>query len=198
MSALSSAVLDATADELSSSLGRALGDRVTEGALPDGRDPAGRAGSPPPSLRVGVDLVPVADVAAAVERMGRRYLYRVFTPHERACARIGAAARPSARSRYSAQALAARFAAKEAAVKALRPHGVRPEWRSIEVRRMDGGWCALRLTGLAADLAAEAGISELSLSITHEPLVAAACVVGVSSGDVPARGRTSPPERKGL
>lgn len=182
MSARSSAVLDATADELTSSLRLVLGD----------------AGSPPPPLRVGVDLVPVADVAAAVERMGRRYLYRVFTPHERACARIGRAARRSDRSRYSAQALAARFAAKEAAVKALRPHGARPEWRSIEVRRMDGGWCELRLTGLAADLAAEAGISELSLSITHEPMVAAACVVGVSRGDLPARGRTSSPERKGL
>jgi holo-[acyl-carrier protein] synthase len=198
MSALSSAVLDATADELSSSLRLALADRVSGQVGPEGRGAAGGAASSPTPLRVGVDLVPVADVAASVERMGRRYLYRVFTPHERACARIGHAARPSARTRYSTQVLAARFAAKEAAVKALRPHGVRPEWRSIEVRRMDGGWCELRLTGLAADLAAEAGISELSLSITHEPMVAAACVVGVSRGDLPARGRTSPPERKGL
>ena len=42
----------------------------------------------------------------------------------------------------------------------------------------DGGWCELRLSGLAADLAAEAGISELSVSITHEAPVAAAVVVG--------------------
>jgi holo-[acyl-carrier protein] synthase len=189
MSARPSAVLDATADELSSSLRLAHADRVS--------GPAAPAVSSPPPLRVGVDLVVVDDVAASVERLGRRYLYRVFTPHERACARIGRGARSSGRPRYSPQVLAARFAAKEAAVKALRPHGVRPEWRSIEVRRMDGGWCALRLTGLAADLAAEAGISELSLSITHEPMVAAACVVGVSSGGVPARGRTSPPDRKG-
>jgi holo-[acyl-carrier protein] synthase len=197
MSALSSAVLEATADELSSSLRRVLGDRVTGVVGSEGRGPTGGAVSPP-TLRVGVDLVPVADVAASVEGMGRRYLYRIFTPHERACARIGHVAPPSARPRYSNEVLASRFAAKEAAVKALRPHGVRPEWRSIEVRRMDGGWCELRLTGLAADLAAEAGISELSVSISHEPTVAAACVVGVSSGDVPARCRPSPPERKGL
>lgn len=198
MSALSSAVLEATADELSSSLRSALGDRVTGAVAPEGRGPAGRPVSLPTTLRVGVDLVPVADVAASVERMGRRYLYRIFTPHERACARIGNAARQAARPVYSTQVLAARFAAKEAAVKALRPPGVRPEWRSIEVHRMDGGWCELRLTGLAADLAAEAGISELSVSITHEPMVAAACVVGVSSGDVPAGRRTSPPDRRGL
>ena len=198
MSALSSAVLEATADELSSSLRSALGGWVTGAVGREGRGPAGRSGSASPTLRVGVDLVPVADVAASVERMGRRYLYRIFTPHERACARIGNVARPPAGPVYSTQLLAARFAAKEAVVKALRPHGVRPEWRSIEVHRMEGGWCELRLTGLAADLAAEAGISELSVSITHEPMLAAACVVGMSSGDVPARGRMSPPDRRRL
>jgi len=195
MSAPSSAVLGATAEELASSARSALGDRVTGAG---GRGPAGRSPAAPPGLRVGVDLVPVADVAASVERMGRRYLYRIFTAHERACARIGNMDRPPTRSIYSAQVLAARFAAKEAVVKALRPHGARPEWRSIEVHRTDGGWCELRLTGLAADLAAEAGISELSVSITHEPMLAAACVVGVSSGHVPAGRRTSPPDRRGL
>jgi len=145
-----------------------------------------------------VDLVPVDEVAASVERLGRRYLYRIFTPHERACARIGNVTRLPGGPVYSVQALAARFAAKEAALKALRPQGARPEWRSIEVHRMDGGWCELRLTGLAADLAAEAGISELSVSITHEPVLAAACVVGVSRGDVPAGRRGQPEDRRGL
>ncbi len=130
-------------------------------------------------LRVGVDLVPVADVAASVDRLGRRYLYRIFTPHERACARVDAMGghHPSG---YSAESLAARFAAKEAAVKVLRPSGPRPEWRTIEVRRMDGGWCELRLSGLAASLAAQAGITTLAVSVTHEPMMAAACVVGAA------------------
>ncbi len=164
----------------------------------------------PGSLRVGVDLVPVADVAESVARLGRRYLYRVFTPHERACARIGADPfggspspdgdrRPSACG-YSTESLAARFAAKEAALKVLRPVGARPEWRSIEVRRVAGGWCELRLSGTAATLATEAGITSLAVSVTHEPTVAAACVVGMigtSRGDAPAWRRTSPPDRRG-
>ena len=107
-----------------------------------------------------MDLVPVADVAASVERLGRRYLYRVFTPHERACARIGRRERPVRPAPTRHESLAARFAAKEAAVKVLRPTGARPEWRSIEVHRAVGGWCELRLSGLAARLAAEAGITD--------------------------------------
>jgi holo-[acyl-carrier protein] synthase len=135
--------------------------------------------APSEPLRVGVDLVPVADVAASVDRLGRRYLYRLFTPHERACARVDALGghHPSG---YSVESLAARFAAKEAAVKVLRPVGPRPEWRSIEVRRTDGGWCELRLSGLAASLAAQAGITTLAVSVTHEPMMAAACVVGTA------------------
>ena len=158
-------------------------------------------------LRVGIDLVPVAEVAESVSRLGRRYLYRVFTPHERACARMGAdrwrrsCPPPVAGgvdiAGYSMESLAARFAAKEAAVKVLRPVAARPEWRSIEVRRVEGGWCELRLTGLAADLAAEAGITTLAVSVTHEPKMAAACVVGTRRGGVPAWRRTPPPDRRG-
>lgn len=156
---------------------------------------------------VGVDLVPVADVAASVARLGRRYLYRIFTPHERACSRldaIGSGSSPAPigggdpqHSGYSMESLAARFAAKEAAVKVLRPTGPRPEWRNIEVRRMDGGWCELRLNGLAASLAAESGITALAVSVTHEPMMAAACVVGSRRGDGPVSNRTPPPDWRG-
>jgi len=165
------------------------------------------------SLRVGVDLVSVSDVAASVSRLGRRYLYRVFTPHERACARLGdgleslsvidgskthAARFNGGPVAYSAQSLAGRFAAKEAAVKVLRPRGARPEWRSIEVHRVVGGWCELRLSGLAALLAAEAGITTLAVSVTHEPMMAAACVVAMGRGDAVAWYRKSSPEKKGI
>jgi len=168
---------------------------------------------PSDSMRVGMDLVPVAEVAASVERLGRRYLYRVFTPHERACARVGSpvetapvtgTAGPGAgrgvrsSAPYSMQSLAGRFAAKEAAVKVLRPRGARPEWRSIEVRRVAGGWCELRLSGLAAVLAAEAGISTLAVSVTHEPMMAAACVVAMSEGGATAWHRKSSPEQEGM
>ena len=57
-----------------------------------------------------------------------------------------------------AAGLAARFAAKEAAIKALRPAGPQPDWRSIEVRRDPEGWCDMHLTGEAARLAEIAGV----------------------------------------
>ena len=61
---------------------------------------------------------------------------------------------------YSYESLAARFAAKEAMVKVLRPVGARPEWRDIEVHRADSGWCEIRLSGRAAAMADEAGIEQ--------------------------------------
>lgn len=79
---------------------------------------------------------------------------------------------------WACDSLAARFAAKEAVVKVLRPSADRPEWRSIEVHRMAAGWCEIRLTGRAAALAEAEGITEFAVSLTHEPPVAAAVVVG--------------------
>ena len=146
------------------------------------------------SLRVGIDLVSVSDVMASVERFGDQYVRRIFTPHEVDCCRGGGrgeepvpaaetvptpATVPTAGPCYSYESLAARFAAKEATVKALRPVGARPDWRDIEVHRSSDGWTEIRLFGKAAVLAAEAGIDELAVSLTHEGSTAAAVVVGV-------------------
>jgi holo-[acyl-carrier protein] synthase len=128
-------------------------------------------------------------VAESVATFGDRYLHRIYTPQELASSRNptdaaamseGAATSggSEAGSGYSYQSLAARFAAKEAAVKVLRPVGPRPAWRSIEVVRKPDGWCELRLTGLAARLAADAGIDRWAVSLTHEATMAAAVVVG--------------------
>ena len=117
------------------------------------------------SIRVGTDLTRVADVAASIACFGDRYLRRLFTEHE--LASTGAAP----------ERLAARFAAKEATVKVLRPAGAQPDWRSIEVRRDEVGACHLRLSGTAAAMARAAGITELAVSLTHEHDLAAAVVV---------------------
>ena len=122
-----------------------------------------------PRCRVGVDVTSVDEVAEALA--APRYLERVYTDHERACC-TGAPA-------VVAAGLAARFAAKEAVVKVLRPVGPRPPWRSIEVRRIAGGACELALSGAARELADEAGIAELTLSLTHEGPWAAAVVVAL-------------------
>jgi holo-[acyl-carrier protein] synthase len=148
-----------------------------------GQFPAeGSRGDRSPAIRVGVDLVALADVMASVERFGDRYLQRIFTPHEIACCRLDLGPRDPVR-RYSLESLAARFAAKEATVKVLRPIGPRPEWRSIEVFRTEGGWCEIRLRGRASALADLAGIDRWAVSLTHEASMAAAVVVGVGRGD---------------
>jgi holo-[acyl-carrier protein] synthase len=122
------------------------------------------------ALRVGIDLVPVTTVEDALRAHGERYLARVYTEDEaRDCT--------GADGRVDAERLAARFAAKEATLKVLRPIDGGIPWRSIEVRRRPEGWVALELTGPAAALAERAGVADLALSITHEGGFASAVVV---------------------
>jgi len=135
------------------------------------------------SIRVGADVAPVHQVAESVARFGDRYLRRVYTEHEIA----SCAGSPS----VAAAGLAARFAAKEATIKVLRPLGHQPDWRSMEVRREQGGWCRMSLSGHAATLAHEAGIAEMEVSLTHDEDIAAAVVVALchsssESADQPA------------
>jgi holo-[acyl-carrier protein] synthase len=125
-------------------------------------------------VRVGLDLTLVADVADAVTRFGARYVERIYTEHER----TSCVGEPD----VVAAGLAARFAAKEAAIKVLRPRQDPPAWRDIEVRRQPGGACSLRFTGRAAELADAAGIEATSLSMTHEAGLAAAVVVACTDG----------------
>jgi len=131
-------------------------------------DPLSEAQATPPACRVGVDLAALSDVQAGLDAHGERYLRRVFTPHELDCCRT-----PSG---WSLQSLAARYAAKEATIKVLQPSGYQPDWNSMEVRRQPDGSCALVLSGTAAAMAEEAGITSLSLSMTHEGAYAAAVV----------------------
>jgi holo-[acyl-carrier protein] synthase len=123
------------------------------------------------SDRVGVDLVDVREVAASVERFGDRYLSRVFT---RAETNYALAANDPI---VTARRLAARFAAKEATVKALTAgdRGINP--RDIEVVRLEDGAVVLALSGAAFAAAREAGGSSLALSVSHEGPWAIAVVI---------------------
>jgi holo-[acyl-carrier protein] synthase len=123
------------------------------------------------AIRVGADVVAIHQVAESVESFGARYLERVYTEHELSSC-VGSPATRTA-------SLAARFAAKEATIKVLRPRGHQPDWRSVEVRRDPGGWCTMALSGHASALADQAGIAELAVSLTHEGDVAAAVVVAL-------------------
>lgn len=120
-------------------------------------------------MGTGVDIVEVPRIAETIARFGERFLRRVFTEGEiRYCD-----AKANRAERY-----AARFAAKEAALKALGTglrHGV--AWRQIEVRRQPGGRPMLALGGKAAEIAAQLGIQRASLSLSHTAQHAIAQVI---------------------
>jgi holo-[acyl-carrier protein] synthase len=116
---------------------------------------------------VGVDLTPVSRMEKALAAHPERLEARLFTDGERAYCRGHAAA---------GQHFAARFAAKEAALKALGvPEGLR--WHELEVVNAADGAPRLVLTGNAAAAAARAGIRKLHLSLTHADDSAVAFVV---------------------
>ena len=123
------------------------------------------------TIRVGSDVLSVQQVTESVARFGERYLQRVYTEHELR----SASGSPPVR----AARLAARFAAKEATIKVLRPVSHQPDWRSMEVQRHKEGWCTMALSGHAITLAEKAGITELAVSLTHDGDIAAAVVVAL-------------------
>jgi holo-[acyl-carrier protein] synthase len=126
---------------------------------------------------LGIDLVAVTEVAAAVERFGGRYVNRVYTPSEIAyCTAHGRSARSAAPH------FAARFAAKEATFKALRGGDEPLDWRSIEVVRRADGSCTLSLHGAARRLARERGLTAIDVSLSHDGDYAVAVVVGEARG----------------
>jgi len=122
-------------------------------------------------IRVGIDLASVADVADALAMHGDHYLRRVFTDRE-----VGECR--DAEGSVDPERLAARFAAKEAALKAL---AAPPEFglalTCIEVTTGRHGAPELSLGERASELARRAGVGALSLSLTHEGAYAAAVVV---------------------
>jgi holo-[acyl-carrier protein] synthase len=126
-------------------------------------------------VAVGIDLVAVDEVQEAVACFGDRYLRRVFTEHELACSTGDGVVR--------ARHLAARYAAKEATMKALGPTDYLPAWRSIEVRQDASGRCKLRLSGHAAELARRACLDDFAVSLSHEKNLAAAVVFALGQSE---------------
>ena len=116
-------------------------------------------------------MTSVAGVRDSIDTHGQHYLDRVYTGDELAECRSPAG--------LDAERLAARFAVKEAAMKVLRPaEDDAVPWNTIEVRHPDAsGTVEIELSGRAAELAAAAGLGELSASLTHEAEFAAAVVV---------------------
>jgi holo-[acyl-carrier protein] synthase len=117
----------------------------------------------------GIDIAEVPRIRRAIERFGDRFLHRIFTAGEmRYCD-----SKANRMERY-----AARFAAKEAAMKALGTgwnHGVR--WRDCEVTRLPGGRPTMAFHGVAAEFATRLGVKNTALSISHTAEQAIAQVI---------------------
>lgn len=120
-------------------------------------------------LGVGVDIIEIARIRAALEhpRTGERFRTRVFTPEEITYC---------TRRRNGHESFAARFAAKEAMMKAL---GRAVGWREIEVTRGNGP-PSIRLHGRAQAHAETMGISRINLSLSHTAEMAIAYVIAES------------------
>ena len=120
-------------------------------------------------LGTGVDLAEVARIRASIERYGERFVQRIYTPKEIAYVE---------RKANKFERYAARFAAKEAAMKALGTgwsHGVR--WIDLEVTNLPSGRPTMALHGVAGKIAAHLGVKSVHLSLTHTAEMAQAYVL---------------------
>jgi holo-[acyl-carrier protein] synthase len=118
---------------------------------------------------LGLDIAEIDRIEAAIKRHGAPFLERLFTPAEVSYCE---------QHRNQFERYAARFAAKEAAMKALGTgwsRGVR--WRDIEVARQPSGKPTLQLAGAARRIADGLGVKNISLSITHSGNLALAQVI---------------------
>lgn len=119
-------------------------------------------------LKTGIDLIEIPRIQAALERHGERFLKRVYTELE------------VFECRGRADALAVRFAAKEAASKALGT-GIGPiAWREVETLHKWSGEPYLVLHGSAERIAAELGLTVWAVSLSHTRDLATAVVVASS------------------
>ncbi|MDA8236689.1 MAG: holo-ACP synthase [Chloroflexi bacterium] len=123
--------------------------------------------APEGTAEIGLDIVRVDRIRAALARFGDRFVARVLTPGE---------------ARYvrgRSETFAGRWAAKEAVSKVLGlgVHGI--GWREIEIERLPTGQPAVRLHGRAAARADQLGVARVAVSITHEREYALAIAFGV-------------------
>src|SRR5690242_4830169 len=119
---------------------------------------------------IGIDAVSIdrMDRAAGSGERGRRFRERVFTEHERSTCEA---------RRNPAECFAARFAAKEAVMKALGADGIAFAFRDIEVKRANSGAPSIVLHGRVAEKARALGAGRIHVSLTHAAPLALASVV---------------------
>ena len=129
-------------------------------------------------LAVGVDIIEVERISQGIARYGDRFCDRFFTPTERE------------QCGNRATSLAGRFAGKEAVGKALGTGIGDVSWKEIEIIGDDRGRPVLNLHGTAARLAAELGLVEWSISLSHTATHAVGMAVAMGDSTFEARRNT--------
>ncbi len=122
----------------------------------------------------GIDLVDIERIQRLLTEHGEQFLTRVFTLSEQEYARSGGV--------RCAERLAVRFAAKEAVLKAIGT-GLRSgmKWTDIEVSVLPSGQPIVATSGVVANIAADRGISNWLISLSHSGGFAIASVIGTSA-----------------
>ena len=117
----------------------------------------------------GIDIVEISRIRKIIAKSGDRFLMRVFTPEEQ---------RFCLARQDPAPHFAARFAAKEAVLKALETGWAKGvTWLDVEVQRQEYGAPIIRLYGAAKEIAASKGVGRVHLSLSHTNNWAAATVI---------------------
>jgi holo-[acyl-carrier protein] synthase len=119
-------------------------------------------------MAIGIDVIVISRVQRVLDKHPERFLRRVYTPEEVAFCR------------GRVPELAARFAAKEAVMKALGTGARGLAWREIEVLPNRRGKPLVYLHGLAKARGEKIGIRGIDISLTHEGDLAIAAVVGIA------------------
>lgn len=126
----------------------------------------------PGVVRLGIDIVHIARIEESLGKFGDAFARKMFA--------AGEIAYCDAAPHDRAQRYAARFAAKEAAIKALSLSEAGISWREIEVVRASDGSCSLVLHGQVATIAKEANIRRCIVCLSHDGEYAAAVVAALS------------------
>jgi len=115
---------------------------------------------------IGIDIIEIARIERAIARWGEQFLHRVYTEPE-----LGL-------SRNKPSSLAARFAGKEAVIKAFGTHNKGIGWREIEILSDPSGKPLVHLHGKAQNQANSLGLARLAISLSHSKEYAIALVTG--------------------
>lgn len=120
---------------------------------------------------IGIDIIEIDRIEAAIVRWEDRFLSRIYTESE---------LKLYGKQIYS---LAARFAGKEAAIKALSPQTAPIGWKEIEILSEPDGKPSVRLYGGAKAQAQSLGLERLDITLSHSKKYAVAFVIGATHED---------------